>query len=268
MNSYEEKQEARRERYLARAEQARTEGRAITERAHAMASIIPLGQPILVGHYSEKRDRNYRERIENTFSKGFKTMEKAEYYEDKAASVGLGGISSDDPDALVKLEAKLQQLIESQEMMKTANAVIRKHKNDTDMQKAALMEKLNISAEEAGKLLVPDFLGRVGFAPFSLANNNANIRSTKKRIEDLKAQRERQDVEEDHTAFIYKEDKEENRIMFLFDGKPEEEVRKILKAYAFKWSPTRKAWVRQISGSALYYARHAKAALLKYFAQA
>ncbi|MCC3151437.1 DUF3560 domain-containing protein, partial [Bifidobacterium bifidum] len=71
MNSYERKQEARRERLEARAEKARTEAKATYDRAHTMAEAIPFGQPILVGHHSEKRDRNYRGKIHNTFGKAF-----------------------------------------------------------------------------------------------------------------------------------------------------------------------------------------------------
>lgn len=49
-----------------------------------MASIIPFGQPILVGHHSEQRDRNYRDRIHNTFGKAFAEQDKAAYYHSKA----------------------------------------------------------------------------------------------------------------------------------------------------------------------------------------
>ena len=110
MNDYELKQEARRERYERKAEQLRTEAGRLHNQAHDMASIIPLGQPILVGHHSEHRDRRYRERIHDTFSEAFSTMDKADYYEQKAASVGAGGISSDDPDAIRKLREKLDSL--------------------------------------------------------------------------------------------------------------------------------------------------------------
>ena len=130
MNSYEEKQEARRQRYLERAEKARLEGNAKHEQAHQMASVIPFGQPIHVGHYSEGRDRRYRERIHNLFGNAFAAMEKADYYKEKASAVGLGGISSDDPDAIEKLSKKLEGLKESHELMKKVNRVIRQGKTD------------------------------------------------------------------------------------------------------------------------------------------
>ena len=123
MNDYEQKQEARRERYERKAEQLRAEAGRLHEQAHDMASVIPLGQPILVGHYSEGRDRRYRERIHNIFGKAFAAMDKADYYEQKAASVGSGGISSDDPDAVKKLKTKLAELEKLQEWMKRANAL-------------------------------------------------------------------------------------------------------------------------------------------------
>ena len=94
MNDYELKQEARRERYERKAEQLRAEAIRLHDQAHDMASVIPFGQPILVGHYSEGRDRRYRERIHNTFGKAFATMDKADYYAQKAASVGTGGMYS------------------------------------------------------------------------------------------------------------------------------------------------------------------------------
>ena len=53
---YYERQEARRERYELRAERARQESDAAARQAEKMASIIPMGQPILVGHHSEGRD--------------------------------------------------------------------------------------------------------------------------------------------------------------------------------------------------------------------
>ena len=48
---YYERQEARRERYELRAERARQESDAAARQAEKMASIIPRGQPILLGHH-------------------------------------------------------------------------------------------------------------------------------------------------------------------------------------------------------------------------
>ena len=106
---YYERQEARRERYELRAERARQESDAAARQAEKMASIIPMGQPILVGHHSEGRDRRYRARIGQTMDKAISLDKKAAYYEEKAECVGQSGISSDAPDALERLEKKLAE---------------------------------------------------------------------------------------------------------------------------------------------------------------
>lgn len=54
------------------------------EKAHNMASFIPFGQPILVGHHSERGDRNFRNKIHNTFGQAFEARDKAAYFEDRA----------------------------------------------------------------------------------------------------------------------------------------------------------------------------------------
>jgi hypothetical protein len=59
------------------------------ERAHAavaqVADAIPLGQPILVGHHSERRARKDAERIENGMRKAVKMWQTSQYWKDRAA---------------------------------------------------------------------------------------------------------------------------------------------------------------------------------------
>lgn len=141
MNNYEAKQQARKDRYLAKSQGLAQQADATYDRARTMAEAIPFGQPILIGHHSETRDRNYRNRIHTTYGKAFEQQDKADHYAQKAASVGTGGISSDDPDAIDKLKEQLTQARDSQDMMKKANAAIRKHKADQGAQ-------INLSAFE------------------------------------------------------------------------------------------------------------------------
>lgn len=253
MNSYEEKQEARRQRYLERAEKARKDYEAKHDQAHDMAQVIPFGQPILVGHHSEGRDRRYRGRIHNLFGQAFAALEKSEHYEEKAASVGTGGISSDDPDALEKLRAKLEGLKKSHELMKKVNRAIRQYK--TDRERINSLIALGFSEMEAEELAQPDFLGRVGFAPYSLANNNANMHRIQQRIDELERAQSRQTKTAKTELYTYREDTTENRVMFEFDGKPSLEVRNVLKRHGFRWSPRRLAWVRQLNNNGLYAAQ-------------
>ena len=46
------------------------------------------------------------------------------------------------------------------------------------------------------------------------------------------------------------ENKETMRLQLLFDRKPEEDARNILKAYGFRWAPKHKAWQRFLTNKA------------------
>ena len=251
MNSYEERMEARRERLLEKAEKARAESNARYERARKMGEAIPFGQPILVGHHSEKSDRAYRGRMMGHMDNSIEHSKKAEYYQHKAESVGRGGISSDDPDAIQKLTEKLEKLKKHQEIMRAANRAIRM--KDTEKGNAKLRE-MGFSDDEIKNLREPDFCGRVGYPDYALSNNNANIHRIEGRIKDLQRRQEREETTEAVETDLYKYKIDDNRCQFIFDGKPEEEVRAILKRHSFKWSPSRGAWVRQASVNGVYAA--------------
>jgi hypothetical protein len=63
MNVYEQKRQDRIDRNESRADKARRLAEQIEASARKRAEAIPFGQPILIGHHSETRDRNYRGRI-------------------------------------------------------------------------------------------------------------------------------------------------------------------------------------------------------------
>ena len=261
MNEYEEKQEARRQYYLDKAEQARNESDSRWERARKMGDAIPLGQPILVGHHSEKSDRAYRKRMNGHYDKAMELSRKAEYYEQKAESVGRGGISSDDPDAIKKLTEKLDGLKACQEKMKAANRAIRM--KDTEKGNAKLREQ-GYTDEQIEELRKPDFCGRVGYPDYALSNNNANIHRIEGRIKELHDRQKYEATSKVIKNDLYEYKIADNRHQFIFDGKPADEIRSILKANAFKWSPTRGAWVRQASVSGKYAAERVKKELAKF----
>ena len=253
-NPYEEKQKARQERYRLLAEKTRAKALARLDQARKMADIIPFGQPILVGHHSEHRDRRYRARIHDTFGNGFKLLDKADYYQGRAERVS-NAISADDPEALKKLKEKLEGLKKSQEMMKAANAVIRKFQ--TPEERKAGLERIGFTRDQAEKVLKPDVMGTVGFPSYALSNNNANIRRIEERIKGLE---KASSLEDRTTEFAWgkvRENKEINRIQFIFDGKPDNDVRDLMKKSGFRWAPSDGAWQRQWTGNAIYAAREA-----------
>ncbi|MBB1642784.1 DUF3560 domain-containing protein [Sphingobacterium sp. UME9] len=79
-----EKSESRAERALARAAKSDERSEQLYGQAKSMAGQIPFGQPILIGHHSEKADRNFRDKIHNKFGKAFEEMDKAEFYRKQA----------------------------------------------------------------------------------------------------------------------------------------------------------------------------------------
>jgi len=263
MNKYEQRQAQRRERLEDAADKARAESNTVYRRARQMADVIPFGQPILVGHHSEGRDRRYRARIHSTFGKSFALQEKADRLAQKAASVGTGGISSDDPDAVVKLQKQLDDAKAGHERMKKVNRVIRDRAGDEDAQIDGLLALGWLTNDQARDLVMPDFCGRVGFPSYALQNSNANIRRIEQRIRELQKAREATDVEIEADGYTYREDVEDNRACFIFPGKPDEATRQLLKRYGFRWSPSRegKPWVRQLTGNARYAAQCVREAL-------
>lgn len=80
-----ERKEARIERFEGYSENAEERSNSHYQKVHAIGSMIPMGQPILVGHHSEKRHRRDLGRIDNGMRKSIEESKKAEYYSDKAS---------------------------------------------------------------------------------------------------------------------------------------------------------------------------------------
>lgn len=174
---------------------------------------------------------------------------------DKIRSVGTGGISSDDPQAVEKLEAKLATLEKHQEMMKAANAAIRM--KDPAKGDAKLAE-LGYTPEDIAKLRAPDFCGRIGYPAYELQNNNANIRRIRGRIAELKKRTENTPEGWEFDGGRVVVNTAENRLQIIFDGKPNADVRTELKGEGFRWAPSQGAWQRQLTDNAMRAARRLK----------
>lgn len=81
-----ERQEQRAERFEEYSDNRRAEAEAAHRAVHAIADGIPFGQPILVGHHSEKHARRDAEKIENGMRKAVKMWEISTYWTQRAAS--------------------------------------------------------------------------------------------------------------------------------------------------------------------------------------
>lgn len=174
---------------------------------------------------------------------------------DKIRSTGMGGISADDPDAVSKLQAKLANLQESQETMKAVNAYYRKHKTldgCPDLPSETL-EKLKADMAQGWHLEDKPF------ASWALSNNSAEIRRVKARIESLTHKEQTPFVGWEFDGGKVEINREENRLQVFFDGKPDPDTRAELKGGGFRWSPSAKAWQRQLTDNAFWAADSIKA---------
>lgn len=201
---YDERRQRKREILEELAKKSHNKSRKLYEKYDKIASRIPLGQPILVDHYSAKRHINDINKIQKTIEKSIAEDKKAEYYEEKINTIDRNNIiSSDDPLAIQKLELKLKSLEDCKAKVKA-----REHKT------------------------------------WELSNLNQQIRGVRERIKKLKELDDLQfeTILFDNGKVIKNE--EINRVQIIFDDVPDEKIRDILKSRGFKWSRYEKAWQR------------------------
>lgn len=254
-SDYEERKAKRIARYQELADKNAQKSEQQSEQASKMACIIPFGQPILIGHHSESRDRNYRKRIGKLFEKSVESHAKSDYYKHRAeVAMSDDSVSSDDPKAIERLKERLSILEAYQELMKTANKIInnKKHNNET---KISMLTELGFEQSEIDELVTLGWRGKGGFQRFQLSNNNLNISRVRKRIDQLekRAKLVTHEITLNDVRIVM--NVEANRVQLFFPGKPSEEVRQNLKRHGFRWSPRESAWQRHISNVAVQYAK-------------
>jgi hypothetical protein len=168
----------------------------------------------------------------------------------RAAAVGSGGISSDDPDASTKLKEQLDARKLQQEHMSLMNSLARKGDREG-------LAKQGLSEETINKVLTPDWGGKCrAYEPYQLQNNNANIHRIEERIEQLAKASTRETKETETEAGIRMvENAEANRLQLFFHGKPDSDTRTKLKQHGFRWAPSEGAWQRHLNNGAIYAAQ-------------
>ena len=192
-SDYEERRKRRIERYKELSLKAQERSSQYSNsNANRILQIAP-GQPILVGHHSEKRHRRLIKKAQDDIRKSIEEDNKSNFYKERAENAENSKvIYSDDPQAIIKLKEKLERLEN---------------------------EKASIKARE--------------HSTWELTNIGATIRETKKRIERLEKleNTEFKEINFENGKVIH--NKEINRIQFLFDNIPDEDTRKILNLMDF-----------------------------------
>lgn len=237
---YAERKQAKIERFKELADKHGEKSRERARLSGAMASHIPMGQPILVGHHSEKADRAYRERIDNHMRKSVEHENAADYFERRVESIENNtSIASDDPDAKEKLESKIMALERHSDFMKAANQWFRK--NGT-LDSFPITEEARSDIEQT----MIRMNRNIPYESWEFTNLRGKIKAAKQRIAALS---KANDFEAFEVNGI-KVDIVGGQIQVDFGFKPDEETRAKLKTFplALKWSSYSKRWVRKFTG--------------------
>lgn len=173
----------------------------------------------------------------------------ADHYLSMMRRAHLQSVKSDDPEVIEYLQDKLSDLEAAHQRMKEANAYYRKHKTLDGC--PGISEKTREWLTRPGVVACGDgsplALYRCPFPTYALTNSLATIKRTRERLEALQAAKASPAEDEQHDGYTYREDSDLMRVQFIFDGKPDEETRSILKANGFRWAPSQGAWQRQLT---------------------
>lgn len=150
-------------------------------RAHAIADMIPLGQPILVGHHSEGRARRDRDRIDSGMRASIEHGQKAGTFRSRADSIEAAAdhaIYSDDEDAIERLEERITGLEAERERIKAYNASCRRGQRDVSLldqrQQANLASVAKVAAYQLGK--------NGAYPAYALSNLSGNLKHQRDRL--------------------------------------------------------------------------------------
>lgn len=180
---------------------------------------------------------NFRERYFSALAKAARAAKKA------------------DTDPITEMRAKLENAEKTQVLMVAANKIVRDKKRSNSTKIADLIN-IGMTEKAANELLTPDWHNRIGFAPFLLTNNLANIKRLKIRLAELEAKelakQEAATVETERPDGVkLVQNREADRLQIFFPGKPDAKTISSLKSKAFKWSPSNMCWQRQLTANAI-----------------
>lgn len=178
---------------------------------------------------------------------------------EKIRSIGYNTvIYSDEDDAIEQLEEKAYKLRRALESMKAKNAHYRKRGTMKGYEDIPDEEAERIDAEIASRYPYE----RKPFRDWELTSVRERMKNAEKRAEELrelkaKAEQPAADQYPSVEGVEVVENAEAMRIQLLFDGKPSEEIRSVLKSHGFRWSPSFGAWQRQLTDNGKYATKKA-----------
>jgi hypothetical protein len=235
--------------------------KAILRKRSGLASWLVTGRSGFPVRQQEKKHDSYEKAVGEWIEASKKRLKRAL---DQIRPLSSGPISSDDPEAVRKLQERLEKAERLQNTMTAANKIMRLTKK-TQAEKIELIAEVDgMTQQTAEKMFEKDFAGRLGFPAYELSNNRQEIKRIKERIAALeretatRASGDQPAIPFEAAGAIIEENNEDNRLRIFFDGKPEKPIRDDLKRNGFRWSPTARAtsvirsgaWQRQLNDAA------------------
>lgn len=198
---------------------------------------IPPGQPILVGHHSERRHRRALEKHDNKMRQACELADKAKHHAGKAGGLEdqlEGSIFSDDPDAIERIEEHITELEARRQANNAINRIVRaKPKHQVTEEKIEALQALGLSESTARKVFEPDFCGRIGIPSYVNQNLGGNITRLRKRISHIKAMQERAENAEAVGGCLIVISGDYARV--TFSEKPDRSIINDLKEANYRW---------------------------------
>lgn len=129
-----ERRELRAARLTEWADKREVRAEAAAEKAHDLAGMLPMGQPILVGHHSQRGHERHIRNVNRAYSQAAENAEMARSMHSKAANITAAAehaIYSDDGDAIERLSTRIVTLEARRAEMKAENAAYRREHKTT-----------------------------------------------------------------------------------------------------------------------------------------
>ncbi len=182
-------------------------------------------------------------------------FEKSEAILRQIRSVGTGPIDFADPHAEEMLTERITLLQSELDACKEANAYYRKHKTlegcpGISERHREWLTRPGVFHSGDG---TPLELYKAPYTSYHLTSIRTRLKAAKQRLEEYhnrqqKAQQGGDDLKFDGGEIV--RNAELNRLQIIFDDIPDDDTRTALKRNGFRWSPSNKAWQRQLTEAA------------------
>jgi hypothetical protein len=226
-----ERLEAKLDKRAEWSDKAKERSAARFDSAHKLADRIPLGQPILVGHHSERRARSDAAKIHGNMSKGVEEHKLAEHHESKARGLAIAldrTIYDDDVDAIERLEERIAQRESDAARCTAVNKAWRKG----GIEAVRALHGDKFAEVCASTMKMAPWLK----SPLSTTGTRAAIRTDRERIETIKTKRARaEQAEAAPEGLLVESLPNSDYVRVTFPEKPARDVLEALRGAGFAW---------------------------------